>query len=439
MSSITRAMFQGAGGAASTAEFMWSFGSGTTGDTTTLQGVQVDSSDNIIVAGTTLEDGAGNLDIFVAKVSSSGDLVWKNTYGTSNSEVLDYGNVLAVDTSDDSIYVSHQNSFGALAIIKINSDGTINKVVRWNNYDVNTVRIWVDSSYVYVSGSEVGNSFGSGTPARVGLAFKIDKSDLTTVDFFRYYYKDYLTNGSGTGCYGDSSGNIYATGLTSTGGASNEGTVIKFNSGGSTLAQKRYGSPSGDSFFSGDNDGTYLYVAGVKATQPCLLKIRNSDLTVEDSLLCTDGNISVVCNWNSSLDQGMWPLEVGTSGGDGIQFIKLDSNLDELNSIRFQNSAVTDGTRFNGTLDSEGNMIGVFIGRNSGDNVTRGYLFKVGPNFQGSGTILGVTYDQPSRSYSAGITTNTHSDSQSTVSVTISTDTGYSGATAVIGTNTSDF
>lgn len=439
MSSITRAMFQGAGGAASTAEFMWSFGSGTTGDTTTLQGVQVDSSDNIIVAGTTLEDGAGNLDLFVAKVSSSGDLVWKNTYGTSNNEVLDYGNVLAVDTSDDSIYVSHQNSSGALAIIKINSSGTINKVVRWNNYDVSTVRIWLDSSYVYVSGSDTANDFGAGTPARVGLAFKIDKSDLTTVDFFRYYYDAYPTNASGTGCYGDSSGNIYATGMSNYSGANNEGTVTKFNSGGSTLAQKRYGSSSSDNFYSGDNDGTYLYVAGVRAGQPWLLKINNSDLTVADSLICTDGNISVVCNWNSSLDEGMWPLEVGTSGGDGIQFIKLDSNLDELNSIRFQNSAVTSNTLNNGTLDSEGNMIGVFTGRNTGDNVTRGYLFKVGPNFQGSGTILGVTYDQESRSYSTGVTVNTETGVESTVSVTISTDTGYSDATAVIGTDTSDF
>ena len=159
-------------------------------------------------------------------------------------------------------------------------------------------------------------------------------------------------------------------------------------------------------------------------------------MTVTDSVVCTDANSSVAVNWNSSLDEGMWPVEVSSAG---IQFIKLDSNLDELNSIRFEPSAFTDSTRFNSTLDSEGNMIGVFTGRNTGNNETRGFLFKVASDFQGSGTILGVTYDQQSRSFSTATGSNTYTGGESNPGFSLSSGSGYTLADANIGNSTAEF
>jgi hypothetical protein len=435
---ITRAMFQAAaGGAGDDSQFMWSFGSGSAGDDTLLNSVGVDSSDNIIVVGTTLENSAGNYDVFVAKIRSDGNILWKKTYGKSGTEQMSYGNISVVDPSDGSVYIVFQNSSGELALVNISSSGSVQKETRLSSYDINDARIWLSGSFVYVGGTDISSLRSS---LRSAVVLKIEKSNLLTVSTSKYYYANASTNSYGSGAFGDSSNNFYAIGWEGFTGSGTEGLALKFNSSGSTLASRRYGGSSGEAFSSGDFDGTYLYASGYRTSNPAgawLLKLNSSDLTVADSVVCTDANSSPAVNWNSSLDEGMWPVEVSSAG---VQFIKLDSNLDELNSIRFELSAFMSTTLFNGTLDSEGNMIGVFSGRrNTGDAVPLGFLFKVGPNFQGSGTILGVTYDQQSRSFSTGAGTNTYTGGEVNAGFSLSNGSGYTFADANIGTSTAEF
>lgn len=438
MSNITRAMFQAASGSTGAGDqFMWAFGSGNNGDDTILTGVGVDSSDDIIVTGTTKEDGAGNVDLFIAKISSGGSLLWKKTYGTSNNESLAYGNSSVVDPSDDSVYIAFQNSSGELALVNISSSGAVQKETYFSTYDVSDARISLDSSFVYVGATD---SDSLRVNLDTAMAWKIEKSNLKTVTKVKYYNANISQDSLASACLGDSSNNFYGLARQVLAPLGNKSIIVKFNNSGTTLASKEYGGSSSDAFYAGDTDGTYLYASGTRSSNPqgaWLVKINNSDLSVADSVVATTAIISVSIDWNSSLDEGMWPVYVSAGG---ISFIRLDSNLDELNSIRFECSGQTTSTNFNGTLDSEGNMIGVFSGSNSGDNVSRGFLFKVASDFSGSGTILGVTYDQTTNLYSAGVGTDTYSGgSETTITPILSDGTGYTIADANIVNSTAVF
>ena len=95
------------------------------------RGVAVDSADNIIVSGFTTSDGAGSLDLLLAKYNSSGTLLWDRTLGGSGNEgTADRG--VAVDSSDNIILYGHTASDGAggqdLLIAKYNSSG----VLQWD-------------------------------------------------------------------------------------------------------------------------------------------------------------------------------------------------------------------------------------------------------------------------------------------------------------------
>ena len=88
--------------------------------------VAIDSSDNIIVCGYTGSDGAGLSDFLIAKYNSSGVLQWDRTLGGSGS---DLGNAVAIDSSDNIIVCGRTNSDGAggidVLIAKLPPDGSL--------------------------------------------------------------------------------------------------------------------------------------------------------------------------------------------------------------------------------------------------------------------------------------------------------------------------
>ena len=88
--------------------------------------VAIDSSDNIIVCGRTDSDGAGGIDFLIAKYNSSGVLQWDRTLGGSGS---DLGNAVAIDSSDNIIVCGRTNSDGAggidVLIAKLPPDGSL--------------------------------------------------------------------------------------------------------------------------------------------------------------------------------------------------------------------------------------------------------------------------------------------------------------------------
>ena len=89
-------------------------------------GVAIDPSDNIIVVGQTQSDGAGGTDFLIAKYNPSGVLQWDRTLGGSGTD-LAYS--VAIDSSDNIIVVGRTNSDGAgghdFLIAKLPSDGSL--------------------------------------------------------------------------------------------------------------------------------------------------------------------------------------------------------------------------------------------------------------------------------------------------------------------------
>ena len=80
--------------------------------------------DGMAVVGTTLSNGAGESDIWVLKVSASGEKQWSRTYGGSG---LDFGESIYPTADGGYILAGNTHSFGRgesdIWIIKINSSG----------------------------------------------------------------------------------------------------------------------------------------------------------------------------------------------------------------------------------------------------------------------------------------------------------------------------
>jgi len=89
-------------------------------------GVAIDSADNIIVVGQTNSDGAGNEDVLIAKYNSAGALQWGQTLGGTKTDI---GSAVAIDSADNIIVMGQTASDGAgrldLLIAKYNSAGAL--------------------------------------------------------------------------------------------------------------------------------------------------------------------------------------------------------------------------------------------------------------------------------------------------------------------------
>ena len=192
--------------------------------------ISVDSSGNVYVAGwsystwgSPINAFAGGCDIFAAKLNSNGVLQWNTFMGGSGG---DYGNGISVDSSGN-VYVAGQSTatwgspinafvggiYDAFAV-KLNSSG----VLQWNTFmgcsDLDYGHsISVDSSgNVYVAG-ESGATWGSPVNAYAGgerdaFAAKLNNSGVLQWNTFM----GCSSSDEGQGISVDSSGNVYVAG-----------------------------------------------------------------------------------------------------------------------------------------------------------------------------------------------------------------------------------
>ena len=127
------------------------------------RGVAVDSSDNIIVCGSTQSDGAGSYDLLVAKYNSSGTLIWDKTLGGTG---YDTGYGVAVDSSDNIIVCGYTSNAGTQFLVaKYNSSGALqwDKMLKGVNQSDIFNDVTVDSSdNVIVCGYTYSIGAGSG-------------------------------------------------------------------------------------------------------------------------------------------------------------------------------------------------------------------------------------------------------------------------------------
>ena len=224
-----------------------------------MDGVTVDSSDNIYVVGQTQggldnNTNSGDWDFFLVKYNSSGTKQWTQQLGTSSKDV---GNGVAVDSSDN-IYVTgttgggldNNTSFGSndIFLVKYNSSGekqwtqqlgghwyTSSGNIVYSHNDAGT-GVTVDSSNnIYVTG--VTSRIIGGNTDYGGVDIFLVKYNSSGV---KQWAKQLGTSGHdyGQGVTVDSFNNIYVTGKTDGGldGNTNSGSLdvflVKYNSDG---------------------------------------------------------------------------------------------------------------------------------------------------------------------------------------------------------------
>jgi len=251
-------------------------------------GIAVDSSGNVYVVGQTLSQGAGSNDLLVAKYDTSGAIQWQRSLGGADNDV---GNGIAVDSSGNVYVVGRTLSQGAgaddLLIAKYNTSGAIQwqRSLGGADNDIGN-GIAVDSSgNVYV----VGRTDSQGAGLNDLLVAKYDTSgaiqwqrSLGGADFE-----------TGFGIAVDSSGNVYVVGQTlSQGAGGNDLLVAKYDTSGAIQWQRSLGGADFDSGFgiAVDSSGN-VYVAGQTASQGA----------GSNDLLIAKYNTSGAIQWQRSL------------------------------------------------------------------------------------------------------------------------------------------
>ena len=93
------------------------------------RGIALNSEDDIYITGYTESYGAGGFDMWLLKINSTGGVEWNRTFGGTSR---DYGMDIELDSEDDIYIAGYTESYGAgdfdMWLLKINSTGS----VEWN-------------------------------------------------------------------------------------------------------------------------------------------------------------------------------------------------------------------------------------------------------------------------------------------------------------------
>ncbi len=205
-------------------------------------GVVVDSANNVIATGSTRSFGAGGYDAFVVKYSSSGIQQWNLTWGGSN---YDYGYSVAVDSSDNIIitgstklfFADNENAF----VVKYSSAGLQLWNTTWGGsgtgygYDVA-----VDSANNLIMTGQTSSFVGGNNDA-----FVVKYSSSGVPQWSRVWGGSY--NDCGYGVAVDTEDDIVMTGETYSSVSDGTGAfVVKYSSLGVQLWSRVWGGSESD-------------------------------------------------------------------------------------------------------------------------------------------------------------------------------------------------
>ena len=187
--------------------------------------IAVDSSGNAYVFAHTESAGAGNYDMIVAKYNSSGSIQWQKTVGTGPG-ILEWSQGIAIDSSGNIYLAGYTTGSGVGAgsydylITKLNSSGAFQWSRTLGGSSLDYARaIAVDSSgNVYVTGETA----STGTGMYEGLIVKYDTDGNIQWQRILYGSQNEFLKGIGV----DNSGNVYVGGRTASSGEGSDEFII---------------------------------------------------------------------------------------------------------------------------------------------------------------------------------------------------------------------
>ncbi|MBI2840494.1 MAG: PKD domain-containing protein [Acidobacteria bacterium] len=249
-----------------------------------------------ILAANTSSFGAGDFDGWVLKLDASGGVVWQRTYGSSGDEWI-----TAMELTPDGgcIVVGDTTGFGtplgakAQWITKLSAAGT----VEWSR------RRWVDD---WETGNAVSPIPGGGYVVIGDARGNAESWDMwftelgATGNFVRKHLIGSDRFDLGEQIVRAADGGWYVAGVILFAPANSDGLILKLNSTGAPVWQRRIGGPSNDGFYGGHATGDGGFVAVGRSSN-----------------LGSGGADVWVVKVNSS-GQVVWQRSYGGSGSDGL-------------------------------------------------------------------------------------------------------------------------
>ena len=306
----------------------WAFTYGGSDDDS-LTSIQQTQDGGYIVAGTTSSFGAGSSDVMLMKLTPAGELTWQRAYGGTGTEI-----VKSVWQTQDGGYIAagQTSSFGAgdynLWVMKLNSSGEVTWEKRYGGAGddyAGSIQQTQDGGYILT-----GHTFSFGEGITDAWVIKLDSTGNVT------WQKTY--GGSGEDAIDSiqqtqDGGYIAAGATTSFGVESSDVWVMKLNSSGEVVWQKTYGGVGDDwaKTIQQTQDGGYIvagYTSSLSAqgSDAWVMKLSSAGAVVWQKAYGGTGD--EVANAIQQTQEGgyivagdMWPL----GGPDDAWVFKLDS------------------------------------------------------------------------------------------------------------------
>lgn len=337
-------------------------------------GIALDSLNNSYIVGSTKSYGAGEDDFCLIKFNSSG-VEWNRTYGGINR---DHGRAIALDSHDNIYLTGYTKSFGAgdfdIWLLKLNTTGDVEWSHTWGGIEEDIAwGIALDSNAnAYVVGKT--SSFGEGS------------SDMCVIKFNSSgmvwnYTCGGIEREDGYSLTLDSLGNVYAVGRTESYGAGESDLyLVKINSTG-MVWNRTWGCVYRD--IGTDIELTpagNLYVSGYFQLPPeCLV---SPGYGIEYDIGVVKFNSDGIYQWNSTWQGGYYDYCFGMAldSHDNI-FVAGYTNSDgysdyDICLVRFNSSGAADWSCTWGRSENEYSE-GIVLGPN-GTVLVCGYTYSYG-------------------------------------------------------------
>jgi hypothetical protein len=312
-----------------TASGQWAFTYGGSDDDSLIS-IQQTQDSGYIVAGTTSSFGAGNGDIVLMKLTRAGELTWQKAYGGTGTEIAK-----SIRQTQDGGYIvaGQTSSFGAgdynLWVMKLNSSGEVTWEKRYggprDDY-AGSIQQTQDGGYIVA-----GHTFSFGEGITDAWVIKLDGTGNVT---WQKTYGGSGEDGIDPVQQTQDGGYIVAGSTTSFGTEGFDVWIMKLDSSGAIVWQKAYGGSSDDwaKAIQQTQDGGYIVAAytssfGVGSGDAWVMKLNSSGAVVWQKAYGGAGDdlaksIQQTQDGGYIVAGGTWPFVLGP---DDAWILKLDS------------------------------------------------------------------------------------------------------------------